>query len=82
MEIPLSLDGQDLRYLVDDEVILFIGEEKEKAGDNAVMIMTPQAPHGDKFGALSPREETLAFLQGVPKDLTHGDLDTTQEQHA
>ena len=46
------------------------------------MTRAAQAPHEGENGALAPRRETLALLQGVPKDLTHGDLDTTQEQHA
>ena len=83
MKVSPSIDDQDLRSLVDDETISVIKEEEGMTGDdNTVKTKAPQAPHEDEVGALSPREETLALLQGVPKDLTHGDLDTTQEQHA
>ena len=75
MEIPPSLDDQDIRSLVDDEAISIIGEEREKVGDNAVMTMAPQAPHEEKEGAIATRKETLALLQGVPQGLTHRALE-------
>ena len=45
------------------------------------MTRGPQAPHEDEEGALSPRRETLALLQGVPKGVTHRAIGTTHEQH-
>ena len=75
MEIPPSLDDQDLRYIFDDEVISVIGEEEKTGGHNGVTTKTPQTPHEDETGALAPREETLAHLQGVPQDLTHRALE-------
>ena len=38
-------------------------------------------PHEEEDGVLTPRRETLALLQGVPKNLTYGDHGTIHVQH-
>ena len=65
-----------------DEVFSHIDEEKNKAGGNSVVISRAHlVPHEEEDGAFSPRRETLALLQGVPKNLTYGDHGTIHVQH-
>ena len=83
MKIPPPIEDQDLRSLIDDGATSIIEEEEGKVGDdNAVMIRSPQAPHGEEDGALAPRRETLTLFQEVPKCLTYRDHSTTHGQHA
>ena len=72
-----SIDGHDLRSPIDDGKTL---EEEEKTRDgNIVTAKALQALHGEEGGAVAPREETLALLQGVPQGLTHKALGITHE---
>ena len=72
MKVSPSIEGQDPRYLVEDEMIPVGGEEEEKGGDgNAVTSKAPPALHEEEDGALAPREETVALLQEFPQDLKH-----------
>ena len=76
-EIPPSKEDQDLRSLIVDEVFSHIDEEEEKAGgNNAIISRAHLVPHEEEDGALAPKKETLARLQGVPKNLTYRDLGT------
>ena len=82
MEIPPSKEDQDLKSLIDGEEFSTIEEEEEKARDNsAVMTRAHLVPHEEEYGALAPRRETLALLQGVPKNITYGDCGTIHVQH-
>ena len=72
MKVSPSRVDPDLLSLIDDGTISVIEEEDKEVGDeNAVTSRAPQALHEEEVGALAPREETLAPLQRLPRDLMH-----------
>ena len=81
MKVSPSIDDRYIRSLLDDETIPVIEEEEKIGDDSAVKKKAPQASHEEEDGALAPRKETLAHLQGVPQGLTHRALGMTHEQH-
>ena len=81
-EIPPSREDQNLRSLIVDEVFSNINEEEENAsGNNIVISREHPVPHEEEGVVISPKRETLAHLQGFPKNLTYEDHGTVHVQH-
>ena len=69
MNVSPSIEDRDPWALIENEMTSIL---EEKVGDdNADTSKAHQELHEEKDGALAPREETLALLQGVPQDLMH-----------
>lgn len=63
--------------LNDDEATSIHDEGEEKTRGNDVVIeVADLVPQKEGDGAFSPKSETLALLQEVPKNLTYGDQGT------